>query len=656
MCGVVGFLSDTKISQKKQLVTKMIASLHHRGPDEWGMYTSRDIALGHCRLSIIDLSGGLQPFVTERYAISYNGEIFNYLELRKELLRKGVNFLTDSDTEVIIRMYETYGEDAIRQLNGQFAFLLWDKIKHRMIAARDRYGIRPLYVLSHNNNYYFASEMKAFDCINGFERKFDVSNLYEHALLWNTLADRTVYTSIRSVQSGTYEVYETGSEPQVQQYYELGESHFESHSTFDEAKEEFTSMLTDSVRIRLRSDVPVGNYLSGGIDSSAITYLTSKLNRKKFNTYSITFQDKDFDESTFQRELVNHIDSEHYEAHMTSKLINDTFLEAVYHCERPLFRTAPVPLYKLSDLVQQKKMKVVLTGEAADEILFGYDSYKELKLLEFWDRNRSSSFRPLLIKRLYPHLNYFKDGRRFRLMRMFYEGFLDSYKNELASLNIRMNNNKIINNFLSKDQNVSLDMDKMFENVRSQLPSHYNNWSILQLNQYLEMKTLLSGYLLSSQGDRMSLAHGVEGRYPFLDHRLVERVFSYKDSHKLRFFSQKHLLREVFRPLIPKSIVDRPKMPYQAPDLRAFYHKGTLSDEAQYYLSNDMINDYGIFDPTFIKRFLRKFQRGIPENIGYRDNMIITFLLSAQMAQWWAKNPRKPKLPESMKKVDITDE
>jgi asparagine synthase (glutamine-hydrolysing) len=340
---------------------------------------------------------------------------------------------------------------------------------------------------------------------------------------------------------------------------------------------------------------------------------------------------------------------------MTSKLINDTFLDTIYHCERPLFRTAPVPLFKLSELVQQKKMKVVLTGEAADEILFGYDSYKELKLLDFWNKDRSSNTRPLLIKKLYPHLKHFNDERQFELMRMFYEGFLDLYKNELASLNIRINNNRIIQNFLNKDLKVSLDMDKMIDNVRSILPSNHSNWSMLQLNQFLEMKTLLSGYLLSSQGDRMSLAHGVEGRYPFLDHRLVERIFNYKDSYKLHFFSQKHLLRETFRENIPQRIVDRAKMPYQAPDLRAFYHSGSLSTEAQYFLSDEMINEYGIFDPKFTKRFLNKFHQSIPENIGYRDNMIITFLLSTQMAQWWARNPKEYQLPESMKTVDITE-
>lgn len=655
MCGIVGFLSNKGKDRKRQLITKMVASLAHRGPDEWGLYTSPLMTMGQSRLSIIDLSGGVQPLITERYAIIYNGEIFNYIELRKELCARGVTFQTDSDTEVIVRMYEQYGESAVKQLNGQFAFLLWDRKKHTLLIARDRYGIRPLYVLQHKDEYYFASEMKAFDCIEGFEREFDIENLYEHALFWNTLSDRTVYQSIRSVQSGTYETYTPGQSPRIHRYYELGETQSESPPTFEEAKEEFWDMLQDSVRLRLRSDVPVGNYLSGGIDSSAITYLTSKINRKRFNTYSVTFQDKAFDESSYQRELVSHINAEHNESHITSKLINDTFIDTIYHCERPLFRTAPVPLFKLSELVHGKKMKVVLTGEAADEILFGYDSYKELQLLEFWNKDRTSTIRPLLIKKLYPHLKHFRDERQFGLMRMFYEGFLDSYRNELASLNIRVNNNKIINNFFNKDLKIKLDMEKLLEDVRAILPSYHKNWSLLQLNQHLEMKTLLSGYLLSSQGDRMSLAHGVEGRFPFLDHRLVERVFSYKDTYKLHFFSQKHLLRETFRPMLPERIIDRAKMPYQAPDLRAFYHNGSLSDEAQFYLSDELINEYGIFDSKFTQRFLRKFQKSIPENIGYRDNMIITFLLSTQMAQWWARNPRDYKAPGSVKKVDFTD-
>ena len=646
MCGLIGIFSkDLTGTIRKDSLINMVAALQHRGPDGSGVYLAENIALGHARLAIIDLNGGNQPMITDRYVIVYNGEIYNYIELREELkLKENIHFQTSSDTEVVIKAFEAYGLDALAKFNGQFAFILWDKKDKKLIIARDRYGVRPLYILHHNNSYYFSSELKSFDTIEGYQRRYHAENLFDHALMWNTIDDATVYENIRSLPAGTCEIYKESSPIKNIRYYEIGESSASPTADFQTALEEFTSLLNDSVKLRLRSDVPVGTYLSGGIDSSVTTYLTSLHNKEIFKTFSVSFEDKDFDESSFQKEMVARLNSEHFNLQISYSMIAENFLEAVYHCERPVFRTAPVPLFLLSKMVHDEGIKVVLTGEGADEVLFGYDSFKEVKLLDFWAKQPESTIRPLLLKKLYPHLQHYKDPRQFGLIRLYYEEFLKDYNNDLVGLNIRIYNNKVLSNFFNKDLQITFNKDRVLGKIRKILPNNFNNWTLLQKNQFLEFKTLLSGYLLSAQGDRMSMAHSVEGRYPFLDHRLIEKLFYYPDDFKLKVFSQKHLLCKAFQHVIPDSIIKRPKRPYMAPDLKSFFSNGKLTEQASYFLSDRLLDQYGIFDKKIVAMLIRKFERRMPEEIGYRDNMAFTFVLSCQMANYWARNPKNNNL------------
>lgn len=652
MCGISAiYRNDPEGDNHLETLMGMLSVLQHRGPDGWGYYNSPEISLGQVRLSIVDLNTGDQPLISARSVIIFNGEIYNYIELRKELEDKGIRFRTTCDTEVLLSAYEYFGEACFEKFNGQFAVLIWDKEKNELIVARDRFGVRPLYILEHNNCFYFSSEMKSFDQIAGFQREFDPENLFEHALLWNTLGDHTVYKKVRSLPGGTFAVFKDGKILREQRYYELGKKAHSSIRTFNEAREVFMDLLQDSVRLRLRSDVPVGAYLSGGIDSSVVLSLIKDITRNTFKTFSITFEDQEFDESAYQTDMVRHIHSDHYSVNITYESIDRNFPEAVYHFERPVFRTAPVPLYILSELVRNEGIKVVLTGEGADEVLFGYDSYKELKLLEFWSKYPESVMRPQLIKKLYPHLSHYSDERQFGMMKMFYEDFLGDFNNDLASLNIRINNNKIVHNYFSREGRKEFNRESLIGELRNSLPANYNHLSLLQRNQILEMKTLLSGYLLSSQGDRMSMAHSVEGRYPFLDHRLVDMLFAIKDDFKLKGFNQKYLLKESFKTQIPASIINRPKRPYMSPDLRSFIVNGRPTENTAFFLSDELIKAYGIFDNKWVKRFLLKFSNGIPASIGYRDNMIMTFILSTQIANYWLLHPRRASLPEESLKV-----
>jgi asparagine synthase (glutamine-hydrolysing) len=656
MCGIAGVYGVDSCKESRRVeIQNMIAPIRHRGPDGWGYYASSEIALGHARLSIVDLATGDQPLTSGNLVISFNGEVYNYIEIRKDLEKKGIQFVTTSDTEVILKAFAYYGEKCFKLFNGQFAILIWDKQKQELIVARDRFGIRPLYILEHKQKIYFSSELKAFDYLKDYSREFDVERLFEHCLLWNTYSDHTIYRGVKSLPGGSYAKYKNGIKQTEKKYYELGENYFNDQRSFKDIEEEFQFLLQNSVSLRLRSDVPVGAYLSGGIDSSVITYLVNKTTQKQFKTFSIAFDDKEFDESTYQDDMVRQINSNHYSLKINHKNIDKHFPEAIYHTDRPVFRTAAVPLYLLSEKVRESDIKVVLTGEGADEVLWGYDSFKEVKLLDFWSRYPESNLRPQLIKKLYPHLNHFSDERQYGMMKMFYEEFLGKVNNKLASTNIRINNNKIIKNYFNRDYKLKYNEEGMIDGMSSILPSNYESWSLLQQNQFLEIKTLLAGYLLSSQGDRMSLAHGVEGRYPFLDHRLVDHLFCINEKFKMNGFSQKYLLTKSFKNHIPSSILNRPKRPYMSPDLRSFIVNGKLTDNSAFFLSKEMINDYGLFEYRFLKRFLDKFKDGVPANIGYRDNMIITFILSTQIANYWMRNKRKYSLSKKDLKVKIEE-
>lgn len=655
MCGVFGIYSITQSADKLREQTHQgLAQLQHRGPDGWGTYQTEGIALGHTRLSIFDVAAGDQPMVTEHTALVYNGEIYNHYELRRELEADGVVFRTHCDTEVIQRLYERDGTGCLERLNGQFAFLLWDKREQTLVAARDRLGMRPLYVLEHEGSLYFSSEMKAFDAIFPGLREVEPEYLLEHGLLWNTLGSDTVYRNIRCLASGTAETFREARLQSTFRYYDIGRGcDGENHSqSYAEAEAEFIERLRHSVDLRLRSDVPVGAYLSGGIDSTVIAYLTKEIKQDRFRTFSVEFDDERYDEGYYQRLVSDAIGSQHESVKISHQIIRDTFMDAVYHTERPVFRTAPLPLYQLARKVRETDIKVVLTGEGADEILFGYDTFKELRILQQWNDGDVVNN---AITQLYPHLNHYADPKKFGLMKMYYEGFLGSFNNSFAGLNIRMGNNKVVQNYLNKDWGVELNADALEARLRQQLPDNFDQWTLLQKNSYLEIKTLLQGYLLSSQGDRMALGSSIEGRYPFLDHTLVDYVFALPDDYKLQGFSQKHLLKTAFHGTIPREVVERPKRPYMAPDIAAFYQGDQLVDFAAELLSPEKLSEYGSFDTTMVERFLRKFRKGVPENVGYRDNMLFVFMLSMQACHHWIRHPASRTLDPGLCKVAVTE-
>lgn len=656
MCGITGFISPDTRESKKRTIAAMTATLKHRGPDAWGRYVTADVALGHSRLSIIDLAAGHQPMQTERSAIAFNGEIFNYIELRRELTATGARFVTDSDTEVALRALEAWGPGAFAKFNGQFAILFWDKQRRELLAGRDHYGIRPLFYVHTPGKVFFASEMKALDASGEVKRTWSPAALLTHGLLWNTLGSDTVFEGVKSLPPGSWALFSRDAElVRSGAYYRLGEHQPEVPETYAEAQQIFQNLLETSVDLQLRSDVPVGCYLSGGIDSSVTSYLAKKVKGDRFKSFSVAFADDAYDESVYQRMMVDQLGSEHFTETITKDDIDAHFLDAARHFERPVFRTAPVPLYRLSERVRKENVKVVLTGEGADEILCGYDVFKEVKLLEAWENGASDDEINQVLGILYPHLDHYSAEGNTGLMKMYYEGFLGKSGGPWAGLAIRLHNNRILGKYLNKDWNVEVTDEQIEAGLRADLPDYVLDWPVLKRNQYLEMKTLLEGYLLSSQGDRMAMAHSVEGRYPFLDPNLVEWAFALPLDWKLNGWQQKFLLKDTYGPVLPDAITNRPKRPYLAPDLEAFLRNGVPTETARRFLGPKAIADYGLFDPKMVERLLFKYERRGNEGIGYRDNMLVSFILSTQMAEYWLRHPLMDSLDPKLCTVDVEE-
>jgi asparagine synthase (glutamine-hydrolysing) len=626
---------------------QMLALLRHRGPDEFGILLDREAALGSARLSIIDLSGGSQPIANEDETlwIVFNGEIFNYVELRPELEALGHRFRTSSDTEVILHAFEEYGPSCLERLNGQFAIAIWDTRKRRLFLARDRLGVRPLfYQQTPGGRLLFASEIKSI--LSGSEAgaEMDPAMVEQIFRYWAALTPNTVFRGIVELPAGHY-LLATRDDLQVKEYWRnrfpcQDESPAEGQSKrmFDEVVEEFRRLLIDACQIRLRADVPVGAYLSGGLDSSTIASVVRRHTSNRLVTFSIAFSDEAFDESAFQQEMASHLGTEHHVVRATHADIGRVFPDVIWHTETPILRTAPAPMFLLSKLVRESGFKVVLTGEGADEFLAGYDIFKEAKVRRFWARHAQSAWRPSLLKRLYPDIGGLAQSNLSFLAAFFGEG-LEEVDSPWYSHAIRWRNNRRTRRFFADDALAASRQDEI-DRIAPALPKDFNRWEPLARAQYLEITIFLSQYLLSSQGDRMGMANSVEGRFPFLDYRLVEFCNGLDPRLKLRCLREKHLLKEAAQPWLPDIIRRRPKRPYRAPVHRSFFNDAKL-DYVLDLLSPASLKGSGFFKPGPIEALVRKIQNGAA--VGETDDMALAGILSTQLVhQLFVKDFRRP--------------
>jgi asparagine synthase (glutamine-hydrolysing) len=626
VCGIAGALL---VAGQDALPdpARMIAMLRYRGPDGTGYFRSPTCALASGRLSIIDLETGDQPVANEDESVwtVHNGEIFNYIELRAELQGLGHKFRTRSDTEVIVHAYEEYGDRFVERLSGQFAIALWDVRRQRLILARDRVGIRPVFYARIGGHLLFASEVKAILAVAPAAAALDEQGLAQVFTFWGTVGQRTVFKGIRSLPAGHLLVVEKGAE-RLEKYWDWtfpqGEGRMDL--SMEEAAEQLHALLTDVVRQQLRSDVPVGAYLSGGLDSSGIAALARE-SVGTLQTFSLTFDDPEFDESGHQRRMAEHLGVRHSSIRCTTRDIGDVFPELIWHTETPVLRTAPAPLMLLARHVHSEGFKVVLTGEGADEVFGGYDLFKEGKIRRFWARQPDSAWRPLLLSRLYPYLSRSPVANR-HFARLFFGQGLHELENPFYAHVTRWSTTRGIFKLLSPEMQQSLASAKPEDELTRHLPAQFDTWSALSRDQYIEVKTLLEGYLLSSQGDRASMAYSVEGRVPYLDHRVIEFLNSLSPRYKLRGLHEKVLLRRALSPILPESIRNRVKQPYRAPDSRSFFQGDRPLPYVQELLSESNLRRSGYFHPQAVGRLLDKCRTG--RALGAGDNMAFVGVLS----------------------------
>jgi asparagine synthase (glutamine-hydrolysing) len=632
MCGIVGIYNSVEsLENPESLLKRMLASIEYRGPDESGIYINNQVALGSVRLSIIDIQSGQQPLSSRdgKYWIVFNGEIFNYIELKTELLQLGYAFRTESDTEVLLNAYLEYGSDCLNKLNGQFVFAIWNNDAKELFLARDRVGIRPLFYTRTNNTFIFGSEIKTLLEHPGVKAEIDPISISQIFTFWSTITPGTVFKNIYELSPGHF-MKITKGQSVIKPFWSLRfpvdkEQCFKG--SIDHAAEELETLLTDASRIRLRADVQVAAYLSGGLDSSATTALIKKVMPETLQTFSIGFEDDEFDETPYQQEVSKYIGTRHTAFTCTRQDIGSFFPQVIWHTEIPILRTAPVPMYCLSKKVRENNIKVVITGEGADEMLAGYDIFKEGIIREFWSREPNSKYRPLLLQKLYPYLAQFK-GKNKGMLKYFFGYQLQDTASPFYSHILRWNNTKNLQNYFSEDLISRLNGYDQYEIVKNMLPQEFNNYDRLNKSQWLESSIFMSSYLLSSQGDRVAMANSVEGRYPFLDYRVMEFAAKLPPDFKMHGLNEKFVLKRMMKNRLPESVLKRPKQAYRAPISSSF-----LSSPARDYvldlLSEKDINLAGLFSHSMVQKLQKKVSAGVL--VTEMENMALCGIISSQL-------------------------
>ncbi|HID54621.1 MAG TPA: asparagine synthase (glutamine-hydrolyzing) [Anaerolineae bacterium] len=661
MCGIVGTLN---LNQNPPIedgrLRAMLGALRHRGPDEFGTYIFQDeisgVGLGSARLSIIDLGGGQQPISNEDGTvwIVFNGEIYNYVELQPMLEKAGHQFRTQCDTEAIVHLYEEYGVDCVQHLNGQFAFAIWDERKHILFMARDRVGIRPLHYTLQDNALIFASEIKAILADGRTAAELDPVTLNQIFTFWSPLQPRTAFCGVHTLPPGHFMLIDPDGNIRIEPYWtpEFPNADEPYPYTLDEAAQQLRDLLVDATQIRLRADVPVGAYLSGGLDSSATSALVHHYTNNRLETFSIAFSDEAFDESAFQWQMAEHLGTRHNLITCTHEDIGRVFPDVIWHTETPIMRASPAPLFLLSELVHDHNFKVVLTGEGADEFLGGYNIFKEAKIRRFWARQPESEIRPSLLSKLYPYIGGLGQGNDAYLRKFFGQGLTDTDAPDYSHA-IRWRNTSRSRRLFSPE--LQAEVSPLPFAAQIPWPDNFDNWSSLAQAQYLEITIFLAEYLLNSQGDRMGMAHSVEGRFPFLDHRVVEFAAQLPPHYKLRGLDEKHILKRAVRDLLPDAIWNRPKRPYRAPIHKSFFPDGQPVDWAADLLSPAKIEAAGQFNPRAVSQMMKKIARY--GRLGETDDMALAGILSTQLVheQFIAHFHPAPPIDELTDNIKVVD-
>lgn len=592
MCGICGFANkEGAIAPLEKNLASMVDALRHRGPDGRGTHVGPGINLGHARLSIIDIDGGAQPMsiADGRYIISFNGEIYNYKELRRNLVSKGHLFATESDTEVILHLYQEMGEDCLHELNGMFAFALWDAREKTLVLARDRMGEKPLYYAEIHSGIVFASELKALRLCEELDLSLNVSALDDYLAYGYIPAPHSIYREVKKLPQAHFLTWKDG-DIAIKRYW----SPYDRKQAIDEAyaTEQLEELLSDSVRIRLRSDVPVGSFLSGGIDSTLITTDASKHYDGKLQSFTIGFDSDTHDESSDAEFTARYLGTEHTTRHVAGISLG-ILPDLVRQYDEPFADPSTVPTYYVTREAS-KHLKVCLSGDGGDELFGGYPQYVRQGLEQFLSGVPAAARRALLgvPARVMP-----KHMRGYGwIERMMCDG-ATRYQQKIGVFNPRERHELFRDPFIASVDNDATLLQQFFDAS--------SNAVHMQISADLE--TYLPDDILVKT-DRSSMMHSLEVRTPFLDHRVVEFACSLPLKFKIRDGEQKWILKEVLRSKVPAEILDRKKKGFGLP-LCAWFRGEYKNFVAERLLQrNNLIFDF--MNPDAVELLVKRHNAG----------------------------------------------
>ncbi|MGB3940182.1 MAG: asparagine synthase (glutamine-hydrolyzing) [Candidatus Manganitrophaceae bacterium] len=603
MCGIVGIVnSQPEFQANSDWLRKATAILSHRGPDDEGFYVNGEVGLGHRRLSIIDLKGGHQPLSNEdgQIWIVYNGEVYNYLDLKNELKGQHV-FRTKTDTEAIIHLYEERGKECAKELRGMFAFAIWDNREKTLLLVRDRLGIKPLYYHYDRKRLAFASEVKSLLLLPHFRPEVDYQVLYHYLTFRYAPAEYTLFKGIKKLLPG-HTLQWKGGKIEEEKYWDLYSLQSQPPQILKDFRvfnDELVARLEEAVKMCLMSDVPIGAFLSGGIDSSILVGLMSQMMAQPVKTFSVGFQDERYSELAHARDVARHFHTEHHEVVVNDRDLLQQIPRLVWHRDAPLTEPADVPLFLVSSMARSH-VKVVLSGEGSDEIFAGYPKYvydRFFSYYQFLPKKIRASFVAELVRML-PY-----GSRKLKIA--------------LTSLNISDSAERFASWFCAfttqeKESLLSPQFKSFVAGISSAgvlrpLIKHFESEDTLHQMLYSDVKLWLPDNLLE-RGDRMTMAASIEGRVPFLDHKLVEFAFTIPANLKVKGFIGKYLLKKAFEFLIPKKNLYRRKVGFVVP-VGSWFRSG-LREFLQETLLSKRALSRGYFQEEVLRKMIRQHLEG----------------------------------------------
>mgnify|MGYP001143291893 CR=1 FL=1 len=598
ICGVFNLRNRKKIDV--QHVENMLKKIKHRGPDGEQIYYRDEAVFGFTRLSFIDLEGGMQPIRNEDGTIvmACNGEVFNYLELREELAGKGHKFKTKTDVEVIIHLYEEYGLDCLTYLNGQFAIAIYNSNTKELLLVRDHMGIAPLFYTVIDDRLVFASEIKSILEYPGVERKLNIRAVDQLLTFPGIASPVTFFENIHALENGHALLANDKGEIKNIEYWDVQYEQESEDKGEEYYVEELRQLMKESIRSRLIADVPIGFYISGGLDSSIVATFIHKYVPGEYSSFSAEFENEDYSERKYQRIIQECIGSEHHIVEIKEEDLWEKMRSVLYHSETPLKETYDVAAYLLSGLVSKTPIRAILTGQGADEFFNGYAGYR----YDFIRAKQAGSMAPEdceINERLWgdPYFQYEKKYSEFeQIKRKLYSGNLAAQLDSFSAIN--------------------------------QSPIMYNKVKGLKSQRrrsYIDYKLRLVDHLLADHGDRMSFGHSIEGRHPFLDRNVIDFTVNIPEHYKLRGVKEKYILKKIAEGIVPSEVINRRKFPFSAPGMPEMLKKNvSIVNE---FMSDSIIKKQGIFDVDYVNLLKERYMEdGFKLNIPYDSDYLIIVL------------------------------